>query len=58
MCILFRKMASKKISVNISGPKTAKIKVGSSKIIGERTKLELITTNLSSALNDKKTISY
>ena len=45
-------MASKKISVNLSGPKT--LKGASSKNIGERTPLELIPTNASS---DKKLIS-
>jgi len=51
-------MTSKKIFVNLSRPKNAKIKGGSSKNIVERTKLELITTNISSASNDKKTILY
>ena len=49
-------MASKKISVNLFGPKT--LKGGSSKNIGERTPPELIATNLSSPSNDKKMISY
>ena len=47
-------MASKKISVNLSGPKT--LKGVSSKNIGERTPPELMATNLSSALSDKKII--
>ena len=51
-------MASNKIYVNLSGPKTAKIKGGFSKNIVERTKPRLITTNFSSASNDKKMISY
>ena len=48
-------MASKKIFVNMSGPKT--LKDASSKNIGERTPPELMATNLSSASNDKKMIS-
>ena len=48
-------MASKKISVNMSGLKT--LKGASSKNIGERTPPELMATNLSSASNDKKMIS-
>ena len=48
-------MASRKISVNLSGPKT--LKGASSKNIGERTPPELMDTNPSSALNDKKMIS-
>jgi hypothetical protein len=48
-------MASKKISVNLSGPKT--LKGASSKNIGERTPPELMATNLSSASSDKKMIS-
>ena len=50
------KMASKKISMNFSGPKT--LKGGSSKKIGEQTPPELMARNLSSASNDKKMISY
>ena len=49
-------MASKKISVNLFGPKT--LKDASSKNIGGRTPPELMATNLSSASNDKKMISY
>ena len=49
-------MASKKISMNMSGPKT--LKGASLKNIGERTPPELMATNLSSASNDKKMISY
>ena len=49
-------MASKKISVNLSGPKT--LKGASSKNIGERTPPELMATNLSCALSDKKIISH
>ena len=49
-------MASKKIYVNMSGPKT--LKGTSSKNIGEQTPPELMATNLSSASNDKKMISY
>ena len=48
-------MASKKVSLNMSGPKT--LKGASSKNIGERTPPELMATNLSSASNDKKMIS-
>ena len=48
-------MTSKKILVNLSGPKTL---IGaSSRNIGERTPHELMTTNLSSASSDKKMIS-
>ena len=57
LCVFFfRKMASKKISVNLSGPNT--LKGGSSKNIGERTRPEMMATNLSSVSNDKKMISY
>lgn len=42
--------------MNLSGPKT--LKGGSSKNIGERTPPELIATNISSASNDNKMISY
>ena len=52
----FRKMASKNISLNLSGEKT--LKGGSSKNIGERTPPELMATNLSSASNDKKMFSH
>ena len=48
-------MASKKIFVNLSRPKTDK--GGFSKSTVERTKPELIATNLSSASNDKKMVS-
>ena len=51
----FRKMASRKISVNLSGPKS--LKGVSSKNIGERTPPELMPTNISSASSDKKLIS-
>lgn len=51
-------MASRKIYVNIFGPKTAKTKGGSSKNTIEHTKPQLITTNLSSFTNDKKMVSY
>ena len=51
----FRKMASRKISVNLSGPKS--LKGVSSKNIGERTPPELIPTSMSTALSDKKLIS-
>ena len=54
MFLFFRKMASKKVSVNMCGPKT--LKGASSKYIGERTPPELIATNLSNASNDKKII--
>ena len=47
-------MESKKIYVNLSGPKT--LKGASLKNIGERTPLELMATNLSSASSDKKMI--
>ena len=48
-------MESKRISVNLCGPKIHK---GASKRnIGERTPPELMTTNLSSASSDKKMIS-
>ena len=57
LCVsFFTKMASKKICVNLSGPKT--LKGGSSKNIGERTPPEFMAANLSSASNDKKMISY
>ncbi len=49
-------MASKKVFVNMSIPKT--LKGASSKNIGERTPPKLMATNLSSASNDKKMISY
>ena len=55
LCVFLRKMASRKISVNLSGPKI--LKGVSSKNIGERTPPELMTTNLSSASSDKKMIS-
>ena len=53
--LFFRKKASKKISVNISGPET--LKGASSKNIGKQTPPELMAINLSSASNDKKMIS-
>jgi len=53
-----RKMVSKKIFSNHSRPKTTKIKGRLSKNTVEWTKHELIITNLSSASNGKKTISY
>lgn len=56
LCVLFRKMASNKISTNLSGPET--LKGGSSKNIGEQTPPELMATNISSASNDTKMISY
>jgi len=43
--------------MNLSRPKIDKIKGTSSKIIVEQAKPMLITTNLSSASNDKKTIA-
>ena len=52
MFLFFRKMASKRISVNLSGPKT--LKDASSRNIGERTPPKLMTKNLSS---DKKMIA-
>ena len=55
MFLFFRKIASKKISVNLSGPKT--LKGASSKNIGEQTPPELMAANLSSPLSDKKIIS-
>ena len=54
LCVFFRKMASKKIFVNLSRPKT--LKGASSKNISERTPPELMATNLSIASNDKKMI--
>ena len=54
MCF-FRKMASRKISVNLSRPKT--LKGASLKNIGEQTPPELMVTYISSALSDKKIIS-
>lgn len=54
MCFFFLgKMALKKISMSLSGPKT--LKGGSSKNIGEP---KLMATNFSSASNDKKMFSY
>ena len=53
--LFFRKMASKKIFVNLSGPKT--LEGASSKNIGQRTPPEVMPSNLSSASNDKKMIS-
>jgi len=49
-------MASNNISVNLSRPNT--VKGRSSKNTVERTKRELIATNISSASNDKKMILY
>ena len=51
----FRKMASRKISVNLSGARS--LKGVSSKNVGERIPPELIPTNMSTALSDKKLIS-
>ena len=48
-------MVSKRISVNLSGPRT--LKGTSKRNIGERTPPELMTTYLSSASSDKKMIS-
>ena len=48
-------MASRKISVNLSGPKT--LKGASSRNIYKRTPPELMATNVSSASSDKKMIS-
>lgn len=57
LCVsFFKNMASKKIYVNLSGPKT--LKCGSSENIGEQTPLKLMATNLSSSSNYKKMISY
>ena len=56
MFLFFRKMASNKISVNLSRPKT--LKGGSSKNIGERNPPKLMATNISIASNDHKMISY
>ncbi len=49
-------MTSNKIYVNLSRPKTAEVGGRSSKNIVERTRPELITTNISSASNDNKMI--